>query len=583
MFEEIIHLLLGGASRSEAVGLTPTSLVVVETDESIEQTDTLKSAYDGGPSTGLHITRDPFDAALRLPSIAARQVGLDALADECTACLLRRVCGGGLYPNRCRLGSGFRNPSVYCPDLPAHRSHPEARRRRPRRAAGSAPLIQHHVVPDDVFAALAAGGGGARAMRLLVRAQRSKHLLLLRTVVATASRTGHPQAGELSGAYELLARAQADRPSNVDPLLRHPPVGAWAIRALRDLRRGAALDHGYLTALAAAAALLARVDCAVEVPLDGGRLFLPFLGRAHFTAKVPAGTATVRSRPEGGEIFGRSRVPIPADPRLDGDGWSGLRRLNVRAKGTTTSFLLDDLDPYRFPGGRTASRIDTAGLGQWQRALCDAWTLLVAHHPETAEEIATGVTVLVPLRAPPGYEVSATSRHSFGAVALSQPAQGRSLATALAHERQHAKLSALLDLVPLIDEPGQTHWYAPWRDDPRPLGALLQGAYAHLGVTGFWRRQRNLERGETALQVHAEFARWREETREVVATLQASGALTRCGIRFIGGMAATLDTWRDEPVPTAAVQHARVAIARNRAAWQLRHGELGEGEKLRRK
>lgn len=117
LFEEIIHLLLGGASRSEAVGLTPTSLVVVETDESIEQTDTLKSAYDGGPSMGLHITRDPFDAALRLPSIAARQVGLDALADECTACLLRRVCGCGLYPNRYRLGSGFRNPSVYCPDL----------------------------------------------------------------------------------------------------------------------------------------------------------------------------------------------------------------------------------------------------------------------------------------------------------------------------------------------------------------------------------------------------------------------------------------------------------------------------------
>lgn len=117
LFEEIIHLLLGGTSRSESVGLTPSSLVVVETDGSIEQADTLKSAYDGGPVTGLHVARNPFDAALRLPSIAARQVGLDALAEACTACSLRQVCGGGLYPHRYRLGSGFRNPSVYCPDL----------------------------------------------------------------------------------------------------------------------------------------------------------------------------------------------------------------------------------------------------------------------------------------------------------------------------------------------------------------------------------------------------------------------------------------------------------------------------------
>ncbi|MGH3924771.1 MAG: HEXXH motif domain-containing protein, partial [Pseudonocardiaceae bacterium] len=115
-------------------------------------------------------------------------------------------------------------------------------------------------MPDDVFAALAAGGGGERAMRLLVQAQRSKRLLLLRMVVATASQTSHPRATELARAYDVLVAAQVDRPSDVEPLLRHPPVGAWAIQALRDLGSGAALDYGYLTALAAAAALLARSD-----------------------------------------------------------------------------------------------------------------------------------------------------------------------------------------------------------------------------------------------------------------------------------------------------------------------------------
>lgn len=112
-----MNLLLGGTSRSELVGTTPSSLIVIETDGSIEQADTLKSAYDGAPVTGLHIDCDPFDAALRLPAIVARQLGLNALAECCTACSLRQVCGGGLYPHRYRSGEGFRNPSVYCPDL----------------------------------------------------------------------------------------------------------------------------------------------------------------------------------------------------------------------------------------------------------------------------------------------------------------------------------------------------------------------------------------------------------------------------------------------------------------------------------
>lgn len=117
LFEETIHLLLGGKSATETVGLTPTSLIVVETDGGIEQADALKAAYKGAPGTGLHITRDSFDAALILPSIAARQLGIDALADKCRVCSIRRICGGGLYAHRYRLGNGFRNPSVYCPDL----------------------------------------------------------------------------------------------------------------------------------------------------------------------------------------------------------------------------------------------------------------------------------------------------------------------------------------------------------------------------------------------------------------------------------------------------------------------------------
>jgi uncharacterized protein len=73
LFEEIMHLLLGGASGSEIVGLAPAQMVVIETDGSIEQEDTLKAAYAGAAATSLHVARDPLDAALHLPEIAARQ------------------------------------------------------------------------------------------------------------------------------------------------------------------------------------------------------------------------------------------------------------------------------------------------------------------------------------------------------------------------------------------------------------------------------------------------------------------------------------------------------------------------------
>jgi uncharacterized protein len=117
LFEEIVHLILGGDSSAEMVGLSPSRIVVIETDGSIEQVDTLKAAYDGAPLTGLHVCRDSFDAALMLPGIAARQLGAMGLSAECRACRIHQVCGGGLYSHRYRPGTGFANPSVYCPDL----------------------------------------------------------------------------------------------------------------------------------------------------------------------------------------------------------------------------------------------------------------------------------------------------------------------------------------------------------------------------------------------------------------------------------------------------------------------------------
>jgi uncharacterized protein len=117
LFEEIIRASLGEEAAAEMIGLSPSTLVVIETDGAIEQADTLKAAYHGAPQTGLHVARDPLNTALRLPGVVARQLGMRALSAECQACHLRSVCGGGLYAHRYRSGTGFANPSVYCPDL----------------------------------------------------------------------------------------------------------------------------------------------------------------------------------------------------------------------------------------------------------------------------------------------------------------------------------------------------------------------------------------------------------------------------------------------------------------------------------
>ncbi|MFJ8628291.1 FxsB family cyclophane-forming radical SAM/SPASM peptide maturase [Kitasatospora sp. NPDC093550] len=116
LFEELAVLLLGGRAASEAVGLTPVDLVVVEADGSIEQADSLKVAYDGAPGTGLDVWRHGFADAAAHPAFRARQRGLAGLGPVCSGCPLARVCGGGLYAHRWA-GDGFGHPSVYCADL----------------------------------------------------------------------------------------------------------------------------------------------------------------------------------------------------------------------------------------------------------------------------------------------------------------------------------------------------------------------------------------------------------------------------------------------------------------------------------
>ncbi|WP_433463687.1 HEXXH motif domain-containing protein [Spirillospora sp. CA-128828] len=423
-----------------------------------------------------------------------------------------------------------------------------------------------HRIPEKVFLALAAGGGGTTAVELLRRAQYSKRLLLLRGV----RNAGGP---ETARAYDLLARIQEDAPEAVEAVLRYPTVGEWTRRTLVVLsgKEDGSARPGEFAALAAGAAIKAGFRCEIEVPARSGAIVLPGLGRALVPGRA---SALVRSGPGGAEVVaGDARTRLPRDVHRDAPGWEAIRRLTVEHRGADGVFLLDEHDPDRMPGADwLPHRLGRSELEHWRSALDDAWRILTRHHPSVAEDVAAFISVLTPLVSPVYRQASATPRHAFGSIGLSSPPDARFLAVTLAHEVQHTKLTGLLDVVHLTEPDDGATYYAPWRDDPRPVAGLLQGAYAHLGIAAFWRTQRHHETGAAALEADSEFARWRAATDLVIRTLAGTGRLTPEGEVFVGEMGRTVRAWLDEPVRDEALRRSRDTAGRHVVAWRRRYG-----------
>lgn len=431
--------------------------------------------------------------------------------------------------------------------------------------------LPYHQLSRMAFLALAGGGGGSDVIRELAAAQYSKHVLLLRGVLAAAQDSGRDQALRAGRAYDLLAAVQRQAPGAAQAVIGHPAVGAWALRTVRACRGGPAMpgaDPGGLSAVAAAAAVRAGLPADIEVTAVGEAVMLPSLG----AARLGGGSAVLRADRGAAELTsGRQRVRLPADPHQDGPGWLALRRIRVGSLDA----LIDDVDQFRMPAvSDVAVRLDDAELRELDAVFQATWPLLLRDHPAIADEAAAAIRVIVPLTRPPEGERSSSSSETFGAIALSQPRDVSTLAVTMTHEVQHLKLCALIDLVGLVRPDDGQRYYAPWRDDPRPVSGLLQGAYAYLGVSGFWRQQRRVALGAAGIRAHAEFARWRAAAALVTSTLAASGQLTAAGAEFVRGMARTLHAWRDEHVPDEARRLARQEADEHRARWVLANGPI---------
>jgi uncharacterized protein len=431
--------------------------------------------------------------------------------------------------------------------------------------------LPSHSISLAAFDALAAGADASDAVRGLVDAQLSKHRVLLRSVLKEGTKANPEEKSSFDRAWELLAAAYRHDKAATEEVIRYPAVGAWALETIMALR-GASDDPrarpAQLSSVAAAAAIRAQLPAEIEVPVDGRSVVLPSLG----TAAAKGRSATV-SWQEGRTLVDSagSQVCLPAQPQQDAPGWRGVRMIRT---GSLRLFL-DDLDPFRMPASLDLS--GHSGLDEvnaWNASLDGAWRLLARRQPVAAAEIAQIVKVVVPLAAPADGHISCSSPRAFGATALSLTPDHYACALALTHEVQHLKLSALTNMVDLVlPDDGRRH-YAPWRDDPRPIDGLLQGAYAHLGVSAFWRAQRRSADAGIRVRADFEFTRWRSATKQVVETLRSSGRLTSKGSRFTRGMADTLAVWANEPVPAPAREAAAEEEEQHRAQWTRRNGPL---------
>lgn len=418
-----------------------------------------------------------------------------------------------------------------------------------------------HGVSGEAFSRLARGAGGAEAVGELCVAQVSKHRLLIRLLVEEARRTGHRHADLVTRAYESLAEMESVAADEVSRCLSYPAVGAWAIRACRSVAGGGG-EPGRLAAVALAAAVRSGTSCRLKVPLAGGELVLPSVGRLLLPGARPGVVEATLEPVDGAAELRLGDRLHRINLRRDAPGWQVLHHVPL-APGLRLT--IDDLDPYRWPGDDVDTRLTDERRRRWTSHLRHAWQIMTTRHWTTAGEIAVAVTVLTPVTARGGAQRSASARDIFGTIALSDPPAVADMALTLAHELQHAKLNALMELVALARPDDGRRYYAPWRDDPRPLSGLLHGAYAHAGVAGFWRR--HIDDPGLAPRAEVEFARWREAAYHVTGTLLDSDGLTEAGTRFVDVLRGTLARWRAEPVSPAAAGQARWKSEHHRAAW----------------
>lgn len=413
----------------------------------------------------------------------------------------------------------------------------------------------------DLMYSLGAGCIDADDVRVLSSAVQRRRVRVLEVIRREAVAAGHPVAELIHSWFRSFGAGRATAAAIDDPFL-----GIWAEAVLRRER---SLDEPGAASRFVDPSLDIEGRLNLEVSSADGVLHLPrcrgyldLAGDRSARVSVSAGVVEVRSR-LGTAVL--SAEGVTTDGVI---AWHPSREVRFEAGGLVLDIKLGSRDPAaRAVGPSQPLELDEHELAAWTSELGRAWEHLARHHGAAALAVGTATSVVVPQE---GHDdtrhVSSSNSDGFGVIGLSFTEDLPTLAVGLVHETRHNLLSAALTAVELHDDDDTASFYAGWRDDPRPVGALLQGACAFAAVTDFWRREHDLnDDGRVRRRSALEAIRWWSFTRDAVDQLRSSNQLTSLGLSFLDGLQDLLGA---EPKVEALVTAAGSdLIAEHRTAW----------------
>jgi len=376
---------------------------------------------------------------------------------------------------------------------------------------------------------------------------------------------------DVEEAWRLLLRAEDSFPDVVDEIVMFPAVGLWIRRGLdkasadfEDTPSNRA-DVGVVHAIAAAAAIRAGIAFSLPVPVVQGVVSLPTVGQ--FDVVDDSADYVV--------VDHDGSTTTPNCEAAEADSFRAVRTHRTEAAGMRLDVVFDDIDPHRaFTEDSTApAPLKDSEFRSWSAQLDNAWSILVHWNSGYAEELAAGLISIVPLTRE-GRLVGASSAGAFGAISLSEKPSADDLADALVHELQHSKLNAVFEITILHEAHHCDYFYAPWRDDPRPLDGVLHGIYAFTSVVEFWHDRRDQVPENRVADAGSTFVLRALQVRMAIEDVAASNHLNEQGTRFLNALSDRLA--KCEVALTAADRTGAVAraIADHRALWQAEHGEI---------
>lgn len=429
--------------------------------------------------------------------------------------------------------------------------------------------LASHSFPRSAQAEIVKGLAGPATMASLVAAEHSRRRLMLRAVVDAASRSSARGLADPEPAWSVLVAVEQRDPNVIRELILHPPFGVWLRRTITRMRdvTGPGETLGYLYSLAAAAAVRTATTCVLSLPVRHGTILLPTVGCLTLPVRFPAGSIEL-------EVTGPSSVSLRAmngqviadvDLARPNAMFRPAIRHTANAGGLELTIWIDDIDPYRefaepLPPGDT----DPTELMDWRKLLSAAWDLLTRWHPGRAVELSATlntVTLVDSARAESGFSSAA----AVGCVAVPMSLSTSEIAETLVHECQHSKVNAVSHLADLAHDTPE-RYYAPWRDDARPLRGMIHGLYAFMAVAEFWlanEDEHDVDKRAFLLAYRRQQVGW------ALRSLGSPSGLTDLGAALCQGIRQRLASCERHPVDTDTSRVADRMIRDHYAYWRL--------------